>query len=221
MPTDALGEEVLEPERQLIPVCRHGCTGEVHTAEGTRVRGKNAGLHVGKAAQSAREVALKRDGAKAERGGVGPMDAAGGAGDREEVSVDKEERRCVPYAAPAHGEHGGARGILDGEAGDDVVEDAGWETTDAVDPIGVSHRNGAGEGVGICGRRVREVDEGALRQNEHGLSIPKKLRLGTSILAMSTSMTPRPLLHSCQRRERKPKGAADRVWVSVFRVSSW
>lgn len=78
------------------------------------------------------------------------------------MGVDEDEWRRVPDVAPARGEHSGARGILDGEAGDDVAEDPGEEAADAVDPVGGPRRDGAGEGGSLGGERVREIGEGAL-----------------------------------------------------------
>ena len=168
---DGLSGEVLEPECDLVPVRLHRSAEEVDTAEGAWVRGEDGGHRVGEAT---------RVSAEAERE-VAAADPDGGGG--EEVGVDEDERRRVPDAAPARGEHGGARGILDGESGDDAAEDPSWEETDAVDPIGGSRRDGAGEGGGVGGRRVREVDEGALRQCEHGLVHPKEIEAGDQRLS--------------------------------------
>ena len=158
---------MLEPERELVGMRLHRGAGEVDAAEGTWVRGEDGGHRVGEAARGAEEVA--RIGAEA--AAAGPD---GGAG--EEVGVDEDERRGVPDAAPSRGEYGSARGVLDGEAGDDVAEDSAGEGADAVDPVGGARSDGAGEGGGGGGGRVGQVGEGALRETEHVSVHQKEIR---------------------------------------------
>jgi hypothetical protein len=75
------------------------------------------------------------------RHAVGP-DAA-----RHDVGVDEGEGHGAPEAAPARGERSGARGVLGGEAGDDVLEDRFGEVADAVDAVAWGPRgDGGGEG---------------------------------------------------------------------------
>lgn len=67
---------------------------------------------------------------------------------REEVGVDKDERAEALEAALAGGEHGGARAVLGGEAGDDGAEDVVGEEADAVVATAVAGGGGGGEGGG-------------------------------------------------------------------------
>ena len=62
---------------------------------------------------------------------------------REEVAVVEDKRSEAPEAAPARGERGGAGGVLDGEAGDDVAEEVVVEGADAVLAV-VARRGGEG-----------------------------------------------------------------------------
>ncbi|GJM84950.1 hypothetical protein PR202_ga00666 [Eleusine coracana subsp. coracana] len=143
---DALGAEELEPARELGLVLAnvHVYAGEVDAAERARVRGEGVGHRV---------------------------DAAGhDLGDGEDVGVDEGERHRAPHAAPALGEHGGARAILGGEAGDDVAEDLYGEAADAVDSVGRgARRDGVGErggavdwGLGLAGQHL-------LHQHDNGV----------------------------------------------------
>lgn len=107
---DALVGEVRDetPERVLVGV--EGDAGEAHAADGAGVRGHAArhGAHDGDV--------------------VGPV----GAG---EVGVVDEERGRGPHAAPARGEHDGPRGLLGGEARDDVGEERVREAADVVHAV--------------------------------------------------------------------------------------
>jgi hypothetical protein len=80
------------------------------------------------------------------RGGVAPG--------REEVGVDEDER-----PAPAARQRGGARGVLDGEPGDDVAEERVGESAYAVGAVEGGKRGEDGVvGDGLVGED--EMDEG-------------------------------------------------------------
>ena len=145
----AFGGERLDPARELPLAGGAGVVAadEVDGAEGSGVRGDGAGDGGG------------------ERRRVGARGLAEAALEeaREVVRVGEGERRAARDGAPAAGEHGGARGVLGGEAGDDVAEEPEGEGTDAV--VGVA--GGGGErgegGAGVDGRvgeaHVEELEE--------------------------------------------------------------
>jgi len=99
-----------------------GDAGDAHGADGARVRGDAA-----------------RHGAHDGDVGV-PVGA-------EEVGVVDEERGGGPDAAPARGEDGGARGLLGGEARDDVGEERVREVADVVLAVADRRRMERGGGV--------------------------------------------------------------------------
>jgi hypothetical protein len=90
-------------------------------------------------------------GEDAVNGGDARVLAAGG----EEVRVVEDKRRGAQDVAPPRGEHGGAHGVLDGEAGNDVAEELVGEGADAVLAVVVVQaeqradlgQGGAGEAV--------------------------------------------------------------------------
>lgn len=123
---DALGREEAEPALELRLVRAQAGGEEVGAAEWPRVRGEGFGHRGG----DGRLVGERR----------GPV--------VQEVGVNDGERRVEPDPAPARGEHGGARGFLEGEAGDDVAEECVGEAADAVDAAG------GGGGGGTVGSLV-------------------------------------------------------------------
>ena len=74
----------------------------------------------------------------------------------QEVGINEDERRGEPDPAPACGEHGGARCFLEGEAGDDVVEERVGEAADAVDAV-VGGGTAGGEASGVVDWRLGEA----------------------------------------------------------------
>ena len=140
---DALGREDAEPvARERAAVARRRVpadVGEADAAEGARVRGEDAGDSVGDGAPV---------GAEAQGAVVGLVRVL------EEVGVVEDERRGGPDAAPARGERGGAGGVLDGEAGDDVGEQRVRQAADAVlVGLGSTDDGAGGGGNGAFGGR--------------------------------------------------------------------
>lgn len=143
---DALGGERLEPARDL-PLSRGVrvvAADEADGAEGARVRCDGAGEGFSEG---------RRVGA---RGLTVTVEDTW-----EEVRVGEGERRAAPDGAPAAGERGGARGVLGGEAGDDVAEEREGKGADAV--FGVVGGEGAERGADVHGRvgeaHVEELEE--------------------------------------------------------------
>ncbi|GJN12105.1 hypothetical protein PR202_ga30355 [Eleusine coracana subsp. coracana] len=88
---------------------------------------------------------------------------------REEVGVDEDERGGAPNGAPSAGEHDGARGVLDGEARDDVTEDDVGEGAEPIDASAVTvsveeDAEIAVEGDGRVGDHVVGVGEQATHE---------------------------------------------------------
>ena len=148
---DALGGEQTEPALELGLVRVHAGGDEVDAAEGPRVRGEGV-RHGG---GDGRRVGGRR----------GPV--------VQEVRVGDDERRGEPEPAPARGEHGGARGVLEGEAGDDVAEERVGEAADAVDAVGRASAAGDEAGGGGDGR----VGDAAVDVRQEMLHVPVLLVL--------------------------------------------
>ncbi|BAS88121.1 Os04g0208550, partial [Oryza sativa Japonica Group] len=154
---DALHGEHLEPVREHALELLHAAGREVDAPERARVRAHDAGHGVGDAACRLPRLL----------GGV-VGSAGGGGGGGEEVGVDEDERRGAPERAPAAGERGGARGVLDGEAGDDPAEERVGEGADAVDGVVRGERVEArGGGDGRVGEGVVDVGEHARHRPLH------------------------------------------------------
>jgi hypothetical protein len=89
------------------------------------------------------------------------QDAGHSGGSGEEVGVGEDERGEAPDPTPAPGQHGRARGILDGKEQDDIAEELAGEAADAVDGIvGIESEEAGGGGD----RRVRKVVLGRREQ---------------------------------------------------------
>lgn len=152
---DAIGGEEAEPVGEHRPVGGHVAAGEVDAEVGAPVGGEDAG-HAG--------------------GGRGQVDAVGVAapevlvGDVEEVDVVEDQRRGRPDAAPARGEHGGARRVPGREAGHDVGEQRARKAADAVIAAAATARRGREGAVGCGeGRRGGEAGEDDAHDALHGV----------------------------------------------------
>lgn len=159
---DALDSEELEPPRDAGAVSVHVAAGEVGAAERAAVRGEDDG-----------------DGGSGGVG-VGALDAARDVvrGRREEVGVVEDERSGEPDGAPAVGQRGGARGVLDGEARDDVAEERVGEAAEAV---GATAVGGVGEGAEAAADRDRRGWKGAVDGGERAADERVEMRVPGTI----------------------------------------
>jgi hypothetical protein len=148
---DALDGEVLQPERDLASELVHVTADEVGAADRPRVRGEDAGDGGGDRGRLVAFDVIR--------------DLVFTVG--EEVAVGEDERGGLPDGAPAAGEHGGARGVLDGEAPYDVDEECVREEAEAVDASAVGVEEDAEvavDGDGRVGDRRVDVGEHAAHE---------------------------------------------------------
>ena len=83
------------------------------------------------------------------------------------MGVDEHERGSAPDGPPAAGEHRRARGVLDGETGDDVAEEHIGKEAEAVDTPTVGVEEDAEVTVdrdGRVGKHVVDVGEHAAKE---------------------------------------------------------
>jgi hypothetical protein len=197
----ALGGERLDPAREL-PLARGVAVvaaNEVDGAEGAGVRGDGAGNGGGEG---------RRVGA---RGLAEALEDA-----REEVRVGEGERRAARDRAPAAGERGSPRGVLGGEAGDDVSEDPEREGADAV--VGVA--GGGGErgeaGAPVDGRvgeaHVEELEDALRALLQHVRVHSAAPRVGCSG-GVEVDERRRVLVGHGRRRRRRRRGGHETARV--------